>query len=104
MFPICRKPDDKLRPPHLPLRCSCLTGSVVAEVVSRLFAARYEPRFGLMIPEWRILAVIGESGAQTTQQVIDRTRMDRVRVSRAVNRLSDKRLWRGRCSRRCPRH
>ena len=71
----------------LPYRLSAL-----AEVVSAVFARRYEERFGLSIPEWRVLAVLGESSPRSTQQVIDRTGMDRVRVSRAVIRLSDKGL------------
>ncbi|PZW39426.1 DNA-binding MarR family transcriptional regulator [Humitalea rosea] len=66
--------------------------SVVAEAVSNLFAARYQERFGLTIPEWRVMAVVGENTSQTTQQVIERTGMDRVRVSRAVIRLADKGL------------
>lgn len=66
--------------------------SVVSECVSRLFARRYEDRFGLTIPEWRVVAVLGESGACSTQEVIERTEMDRVRVSRAVIRLADKTL------------
>lgn len=66
--------------------------SVVAEAVSHLFATRYEQRFGLSIPEWRVMAVVGEGAPQTTQQVIARTGMDRVRVSRAVIRLADKGL------------
>ncbi|QDM17188.1 winged helix-turn-helix transcriptional regulator [Tardiphaga sp. vice352] len=64
--------------------------SVVAETVSALIAKGYERQFGITIPEWRVLAVIGENGKLTTQQVIDHTRMDRVRVSRAVIRLADK--------------
>lgn len=66
--------------------------SVVAETVSNLIAKGYERQFGITIAEWRILAVLGESGKLTTQEVIDRTRMDRVRVSRAVIRLVDKGL------------
>lgn len=66
--------------------------SVVAEAVSTLLAKGYERQFGITIAEWRVLAVIGEYGKQTTQEVIDRTRMDRVRVSRAVIRLADKGL------------
>jgi DNA-binding MarR family transcriptional regulator len=66
--------------------------SVVAEAVSHLFAARYEQRFGLSIPEWRVMAVVGEGAPQSTQAVIGRTGMDRVRVSRAVIRLADKGL------------
>ncbi|UFN49908.1 MarR family winged helix-turn-helix transcriptional regulator [Roseomonas sp. OT10] len=66
--------------------------SVAAEAVSRAFAARYEAEFHLGIPEWRIMAVLGEAGTLTTQEVIRRTEMDRVKVSRAVIRLADKRL------------
>ncbi len=66
--------------------------SVVTEAVSSLFATRYQERFGLSIPEWRVVAVIGQHGSLSTQQVIERTGMDRVRVSRAVIRLADKAL------------
>lgn len=64
--------------------------SIVASIISRLFANTYEERFGLTIPEWRVLAVIAEKGTLTTREVIDRTRMDRVRVSRAVIRMSSR--------------
>jgi DNA-binding MarR family transcriptional regulator len=66
--------------------------SVVAEAISRLFATRYEQSFGLSIPEWRVMAVLGEAAPLSTQDVISRTGMDRVRVSRAVIRLADKGL------------
>ncbi|MFT8246805.1 MarR family winged helix-turn-helix transcriptional regulator [Roseomonas sp. BN140053] len=66
--------------------------SVVAEAISRLFASRYERSFGLTIPEWRVMAVLGEAAPRSTQQVIEQTGMDRVRVSRAVIRLADKGL------------
>ena len=66
--------------------------SVVTEAVSSLFATRYQERFGLSIPEWRVVAVVGEQGSPSTQEVIERTGMDRVRVSRAVIRLADKGL------------
>ncbi|MBO1074603.1 MarR family winged helix-turn-helix transcriptional regulator [Roseomonas marmotae] len=66
--------------------------SVVTEEVSSLFATRYQERFGLSIPEWRVVAVVGQHGTLSTQQVIEHTAMDRVRVSRAVIRLADKAL------------
>ncbi|WP_342452369.1 MarR family winged helix-turn-helix transcriptional regulator [Pararoseomonas baculiformis] len=66
--------------------------SVAVESVSRAFAERYEAEFGLSIPEWRVMAVLGESEALSTQAVIARTEMDRVKVSRAVIRLADKGL------------
>ena len=65
--------------------------SVLAEAVSRAFARHYERRFGVTIPEWRIMAVLGE-GPRATQEVIERTRMDRAKVSRAAIRLEDKGL------------
>jgi len=66
--------------------------SIVAERVSRAFAARYEAEFGLTIPEWRVMAVLGERAPRSTQEVIETTEMDRVKVSRAVIRLADKGL------------
>jgi DNA-binding MarR family transcriptional regulator len=79
-------PDDPLiLQDFLPYRLS-----VVTEAVSSLFAMRYQERFGLSIPEWRVVAVLGQHGTLSTQQVIEHTAMDRVRVSRAVIRLADK--------------
>lgn len=66
--------------------------SVVAERMSRIFAERYEREFGLSIPEWRVMAVLGERASRSTQEVIEATEMDRVKVSRAVIRLVDKGL------------
>jgi hypothetical protein len=39
---------------------------------------------GISVPEWRVMAVLGEHSPQSTQEVIARTEMDRVRVSRAA--------------------
>jgi DNA-binding MarR family transcriptional regulator len=79
-------PDDPLiLQDFLPYRLS-----VVTEAVSSLFAMQYQERFGLSIPEWRVVAVVGQHGTLSTQQVIEHTAMDRVRVSRAVIRLADK--------------
>ncbi len=66
--------------------------SVTSNLVSDTIARTYRSLFGLSIPEWRVMAVLGEGGQQTTQQVIASTGMDRVRVSRAVIRLADKGL------------
>lgn len=66
--------------------------STVTEAVSGLFAMRYQERFGLSIAEWRVVAVVGQHGQISTQEVIEKTSMDRVRVSRAVIRLADRSL------------
>lgn len=66
--------------------------SILAEAVSGAFARHYERRFGITIPEWRIMAVLGERGLCSTQDIIGRTRMDPAKVSRAALRLEHKGL------------
>jgi DNA-binding MarR family transcriptional regulator len=61
--------------------------SVVTNRVSRAFASRYEAAWGLAIPEWRVLAVVGSFAPLSAAEVCDRTAMDKVKVSRAVARL-----------------
>ena len=62
--------------------------SVLANAVSRAIAARYEDEFGLTIPEWRVMALLGASPGLTATEVADATPMDKVAVSRAVRALS----------------
>lgn len=66
--------------------------SVTSNVVSDIIAGAYEALFGLRIPEWRLIAVLGEDGALTQQQICARTRMDKVTVSRAAIALADRGL------------
>lgn len=63
--------------------------SILGERLSRALGRVYQDAFGISIPEWRVMAVLGECGSCSTRQVIERTEMDRVKVSRAVIRLSD---------------
>ena len=51
------------------------------------FFLQIEDEFGLSIPEWRTLAVLGRFAPLTATGVVARTAMDKVRVSRAVSRL-----------------
>ena len=60
---------------------------VLAHTVGRSIARLYERRFGLTIAEWRVMAVLGQHGRLTANDCVDRTAMDKVRVSRAVRRL-----------------
>jgi DNA-binding MarR family transcriptional regulator len=62
--------------------------SVAANRVSRRFAERYGKRFGLSIPEWRVMAVLGRYGRLAAREVAARTAMDKVKVSRAVQALA----------------
>ena len=66
----------------LPYRLSVLTN-----LMSRAFAKSYGRRFGLTIPEWRAMAVLGRFAPLSANEICQRTAMDKVRVSRAVARL-----------------
>lgn len=61
--------------------------SVVSNLVSKAFAQRYETAFGLSIPEWRVMAVLGRYAPASSQDICARTAMDKAKVSRAVTRL-----------------
>jgi DNA-binding MarR family transcriptional regulator len=61
--------------------------SILSNRVSRAIAARYADAFGLTIPEWRIIAVLGRRPGLTAKGVAEATEMDKVAVSRAVARL-----------------
>lgn len=67
---------------YLPYRLS-----VASNKVSALIARAYEARFGLGIPQWRLLAVLSEAGGQTQSALVQRTAMDKVTVSRAAQTL-----------------
>ena len=62
--------------------------SLVTNRVSQAFARRYSDAFGLAIPEWRVMAVLGGFAPLSANQVCERTAMDKVKVSRAVARLA----------------
>ena len=72
---------------YLPYRLS-----VAANAVSRLIARAYENQFGLTIPQWRLMAVLGDEGALTQQELCGRTLMDKVTVMRAAQGLTRRRL------------
>lgn len=59
----------------------------LAAAVSEHLAAIYRERFGLEVPEWRVLVTIGQHSGQTAQQIAASTRMHKTRVSRAVAAL-----------------
>lgn len=66
--------------------------SVTSNLVSDSIARTYESLFGLTIPEWRLVAVIAETGGVTQQAIGAKTLMDKVTVSRAAIALVDRGL------------
>jgi DNA-binding MarR family transcriptional regulator len=59
----------------------------LAAAVSEHLSVIYRERFGLEIPEWRVLVTIGRHAGCTAQQIVQSTRMHKTRVSRAVAAL-----------------
>lgn len=66
--------------------------SITSNLVSDTIARTYESLFGLTIPEWRLIAVIAETGGITQQAIGAKTLMDKVTVSRAAIALVDRGL------------
>lgn len=60
---------------------------VAANRVARLFSQRYAEKFGLSIPEWRVLSTVGRFGTMTPSAVGEWAAMDKVKVSRAAGSL-----------------
>jgi DNA-binding MarR family transcriptional regulator len=61
--------------------------SILSNRVSNAIARVYQRKFGLSIPEWRLVAVVGRFGPMSANEAAERTEMDKVRVSRAVQRM-----------------
>ena len=80
---VPRSSPDKLHLEHfVPYRLSVLTN-----IVSMSIAEAYEREFGLSIPQWRVIAVLARYPDLSAIEVAERTAMDKVAVSRAVQGL-----------------
>ena len=59
----------------------------LATAVNDDLSGVYKQRFGLEIPEWRVIATVGPAWSCTAQHIADTTRMHKTRVSRAISHL-----------------
>ena len=66
--------------------------SIASNAVSSRIAEQYRRRFALKTTEWRIMAVLGDSGALTPREIGRATLMDKVAVSRACRTLEGREL------------
>ena len=66
--------------------------SITSNAVSDLIAGEYQVRFGLKIPEWRLMAVLGQGKALSQRDLVHATVMDKVTVSRATAALVERQL------------
>lgn len=79
---LASTPDAIILAEFLPYRLSVLTNDV-----SQGLARIYSTRFGIAIPEWRVLAALGENKKMTSKAVGLHAHMHKVKVSRAVASL-----------------
>lgn len=66
--------------------------SVVTNRISGALSRHYADRFGIGIPEWRVIANLGRHPGITANDLVERAAMDKVTVSRAVAALEGKGL------------
>lgn len=63
--------------------------AVVANRISQSIGRLFDTRFNLQMPEWRILMALYAYGDMPFYEGVERTSMDKARVSRAQRRLVD---------------
>ena len=74
--------DNLILEEFLPYRLARLSSTV-----STTIARAYDKEFGLTIPEWRVIAVLGRFPGLSAVEVAEQTFLDKVAVSRAVTKL-----------------
>ena len=78
----------------LPYRLNVLA-SLVSQALSRIYVERY----GVGVPEWRVLVTLGEFGTMTGKAVGAHSHMHKTKVSRAVAELEKRKLLTRRANR-----
>lgn len=66
--------------------------SITSNAISALIESQYNSEFGLKIPEWRLMAILGEVDHATQSILVELTQMDKVTINRATKALSDRGL------------
>jgi len=66
--------------------------NVVAALSSQALSQTYAPRYGISVPEWRVLVTLGQYGEMTGKAVGEHSHMHKTKVSRAVALLQERGL------------
>lgn len=61
--------------------------SVLSARVSLRFSDLYKQKFGITLPEWRVVAHLSHAGTVSVREIHQRVDMDKSKVSRAATRL-----------------
>lgn len=74
--PIDEQPDDLLSEIH-----------VLANLVARAFSGQLDEAFGVSVPDWRVLLTLARHPGLTAAEITNRWAMDKMAISRAIQRL-----------------
>jgi DNA-binding MarR family transcriptional regulator len=66
--------------------------NVVANLVSQALSRIYAERYGIGVPEWRVLVTLGQYGMMTGKAIGAHSHMHKTKVSRAVALLEKRKL------------
>jgi DNA-binding MarR family transcriptional regulator len=66
--------------------------NVVASLVSQALSRIYADRYGIGVPEWRVLVTLGQYGTMTGKAIGSHSHMHKTKVSRAVALLESRKL------------
>jgi DNA-binding MarR family transcriptional regulator len=66
--------------------------NVVASLVSQALSRIYADRYGIGVPEWRVLVTLGQYGMMTGKAIGAHSHMHKTKVSRAVALLEHRKL------------
>lgn len=61
--------------------------AVLADTMSQSLSRLYSDRYGIGVPEWRVLANLGQRGTMTATEIGAHAQMHKTKVSRAVSGL-----------------
>lgn len=66
--------------------------SVLSNKVSAGIAKFYREQYGISVAQWRVLVLLSDISKQTAKELIHKSQMDKVRVSRTMKSLLSKKL------------
>jgi DNA-binding MarR family transcriptional regulator len=66
--------------------------NVVSSLTSQALSRIYSERYGIGVPEWRVLVTLGQYGMMTGKAIGARSHMHKTKVSRAVAILEKRKL------------
>ena len=70
---------------YLPYRLSLLSNTI-----SQGVANRYQKDHDISVTDWRVIVILGRYPGSTASEVVEKTAMDKVTISRAVRSLEEK--------------